>query len=74
MYAYVIRMSRMVYGQVEKNDFHIFTVIYSSLHGFVCNQHNNQLPLSWLVNSDGGALHRYRRGYGFKSRTALNQS
>ena len=27
---------------------------------------------SWLVSSVGGALHRYRRGHGFKSRTGLN--
>ena len=28
--------------------------------------------LSWLVSSVGRALHRYRRGHGFKSRTGLN--
>ena len=27
---------------------------------------------SWLVSSVGNALHRYRRGHGFKSRTGLN--
>ena len=27
---------------------------------------------SWLVSSAGRALHRYRRGHGFKSRTGLN--
>ena len=27
---------------------------------------------SWLVSSIGRALHRYRRGHGFKSRTGLN--
>ena len=27
---------------------------------------------SWLVSSVGSALHRYRRGHGFKSRTGLN--
>ena len=27
---------------------------------------------SWLVSSVGRALHRYRRGHGFKSRTRLN--
>ena len=27
---------------------------------------------SWLVSSVGKALHRYRRGHGFKSRTGLN--
>ena len=27
---------------------------------------------NWLVSSVGRALHRYRRGHGFKSRTGLN--
>ena len=27
---------------------------------------------SWLVSSVGRALHRYRKGHGFKSRTGLN--
>ena len=27
---------------------------------------------SWLVSSVGRALHRYRKGHGFKSRTCLN--
>ena len=32
-----------------------------------------QLPApSWLVSSVGRALHRYRKGHGFKSRTGLN--
>ena len=30
------------------------------------------LAPSWLVSSVGRALHRYRRGHGFKSRTGLN--
>ena len=29
-------------------------------------------PPSWLVSSFGRALHRYRRGHGFKSRRGLN--
>ena len=32
----------------------------------------NKLAPSWLVSSVGRALHRYRRGHGFKSRTDLN--
>ena len=47
---------------------------------FDLNQANCQLyfyPIhwlapSWLVSSIGRALHRYRRGHGFKSRTGLN--
>ena len=27
---------------------------------------------TWLVSSVGRALHRYRKGHGFKSRTSLN--
>ena len=30
-------------------DFHKFTVIYSSLHGFIWNQRNDQLPVGSLV-------------------------
>ena len=30
-------------------DFHIFTVIYSSLHRFIWNQHNDQLPVGLLA-------------------------
>ena len=51
---------------VQIYDFHIFTTVYSPLHGFIWNQH------SWLVSSVGRALHRYPRGHGFKSRTGLN--
>ena len=29
---------------VQINDFHIFTTVYSSLHGFIWNQHSDQLP------------------------------
>ena len=52
-------------------DFHMFTVVYSPLHGFIWNQHNDQFP-SWLDSSVGRTLHRYCRGHGFKSRTRLN--
>ena len=55
---------------VHTHDFHIFTVIYSSPHGFIWNQHNDQLR--WLVSPVGRALHWYRRGHGLKSRTCLN--
>ena len=30
-------------------DFHISTVIYSSLHGFTTKQHNDQLPVGLLA-------------------------
>ena len=53
------------FSAVQIYDFHIFTVVYSLLYGFIWNQHNDQLPF-------GRALHRYRRGHGFKSRTGLN--
>ena len=31
------------------NDFHIFTVIYSSLYGFITNQHNDQCSADMLA-------------------------
>ena len=34
---------------VHIDDFIIFTVIYSSLHGFITNQHNDQLPVGLLA-------------------------
>ena len=34
-------------------DFHIFTVIYSSLRGLIWNQHNDQLPVGLLANLIG---------------------
>ena len=34
---------------VQIYDFHIFTAVYSSLHGFVWNQHNDQLPVGLLA-------------------------
>ena len=40
-------------------------VKFTYLH---CGEETN----SWLVSSVGRALHRYRRGHGFKSRTGLN--
>ena len=39
-------------------------------YGFVWNQHSNQFP--WVARSFGRALHQYRRGHRFKSRTGLN--
>ena len=45
---------------VQIYDFHIFTVVYWPLHGFIWNQHDDQLSV-------GKALHWYHRGHGFKS-------
>ena len=52
------------FSAVQIYDFHIFTVVYSPLHGFNWNQHNDQLPF-------GRALHRYRRGQGFTAAQVL---
>ena len=30
-------------------DFHIFTIVYSPLHGFIWNQHDDQLPVGLLA-------------------------
>ena len=37
------------FSAVHIYDFHSFIVIYSSLHGFILNQHNDQLPVSSLA-------------------------
>ena len=39
----------MSLSAVQIYDFHIFTVVYSSLHGFIWNQHNNRLPVGLLA-------------------------
>ena len=36
-------------GAVQIYDFHIFTVVYSPLHGFIWYQHNEQLPVGLLA-------------------------
>ena len=35
--------------EVTLYDFYIFTVIYLSLHGFIWNQHKEQLPVGLLA-------------------------
>ena len=34
---------------VQIHDFHIFTTVYSPLHGFIWNQHSDQLPVGLLA-------------------------
>ena len=34
---------------VQVYDFHIFTAVYSPLHGFIWNQHSDQLPVGLLA-------------------------
>ena len=48
------------------HDFYIFITSSSSFHEPI----QGPAP-SWLVSSIGRALHRYRRGQGFESRTSL---
>ena len=52
-------------------DFHTFTAVYSPLHGFIRNEHDDQHPVGFF-SSVGRVVHRYRRGHRFKSRTGLN--
>ena len=33
---------------IQIYDFHIFTAVYSPPHGFICNQHNDKLPVGML--------------------------
>ena len=50
------------------------TIALDPAFGFESEQRKNYPPStpSWLVSLVGRALHRYRRGHGFKSRTGLN--
>ena len=50
--------------------FHIFTCIFHHLP--VYYELTTWPALSWLNSSVGRALHRYRRGHGFESRSGLN--
>ena len=50
------------------NYIHNFIIILSRVY----NEPIQQPAPSWLVSSIGRALHRYRRGQGFKSCTSLN--
>ena len=43
----------------------------TSFHGEKTNQFNDLLPVGMLVSLTDRALHRYRRGQGFESRTSL---
>ena len=55
--------------------YHLY-ILYLSYHLFITSrvylEPTSWPPPSWLVSSVGRALHRYRRGHGFKSRTGLN--
>ena len=52
-------------------DFHIFIISSLSFHAVYHEPIQRPAP-SWLVSLIGRALHRYRRGQGFESRTSLN--
>ena len=39
----------MSLSAIQIYDFHIFTVVYSPLHGFIWNQNNVQLPVGLLA-------------------------
>ena len=51
-----------------------FSYIYNFIVNLsrVYNEPIQRPAPSWLVSLTGGALHRYRRGQGFESRTSLN--
>ena len=44
-----VHFSSVSLSAVQICDFHIFKVIYSSLHGFIWNQHKDQLPAGLLA-------------------------
>ena len=51
----------------------IFISFITPFHGFITNQFYVPARPVWLLSSNGSsALHRYRRGQGFESRTSLN--
>lgn len=58
-------VSVVVKHGVQVGDIHRFTVIHFSLHGFITNQKNEQLPFLWIVISVGRAQHWYIRSHEF---------
>ena len=55
---------------MQIHEFHISKTIIHYLDGLF----GPNTLTSWLVSSVGRALHRYRKGHGFKPRTGLNFS
>ena len=47
--AQVVFITVKITSIVQIYDFYIFTVVYSTLHGFILNQHNDQLPIGLLA-------------------------
>ena len=47
--AQVVFITVKITSIVQIYDFYIFTVVYSPLHGFIWNQHNDQLPIGLLA-------------------------
>ena len=41
--------AKITFTAVQIYDFHIFTTVHSSLHGFIWNQHSDQLPGGMLA-------------------------
>ena len=62
-YNYSPRSSHIWFSYI-----HNFIIILSRFY----NAPTQRPAPSWLVSSIGSALHRYRRGQGFESRTSLN--
>ena len=61
----------ILHSEVHIHDLHIFIISSLSFHGFITNQFQRPAP-TWLVSLIGRALHQYRRGQGFESRTSLS--
>ena len=46
---FIVAMIAFIFtSATQRYEFHIFTVIYSPLHGFIWKQHNDQLPVGLL--------------------------
>ena len=66
-------LSQLRKDSLKKIDSGFEPLTSSSFHGLITNAFQRPAP-SWLVSLIGRALHRYRRGQGFESRTSLNFS
>ena len=49
-----------------------YSLVFFTFYGYISNSQSDQLPVGLIAQLHGRALHRFRRGHGFESRSGLN--
>ena len=74
MFASLNENGQLIMAEMEPGD--VLTAVQAKLDDmndrYIANSQRDPLPAGWLESSVGRALHRYRRGHGFGSRSSLN--